>query len=852
MPKRTKHSDSGKPESEKRRKVARDPALEVQCPFRVHARNHSLDYPQDRCKEGQTFKGNEKLNEHLDRCHSLRYWCPDCRKRFPFNSQDNLAVLKTEHKNQCTGQAPPEHEEEWASFIVMDREQFGRWSNRNWKKIEIPRKEGETMPRYSWRQIYKSLFPETVELPNPLLPHPAPSQPGSMSPSEDHEVSASPRQQDCQPAAEYDSDPESTSIDVYDPDAAEAVTRYIGQNSIPALLREQTANLSSNDPHQQPAVDVRQDMRSLFGLDNSAPFPLMSAAHLNRASMDVAAALPSNLEVLKLFRTYQETPHQFWGFVLDINDFESRLFTHLADRAKSTKTTTRGSGKLTKPVSASWLAVLFAVLAVGSQYHDSPYHIRTRESLKYIQAAFHFLRLGNFLSRPNLDSIQALLMTCFVLLNDMKAEASWALLSLTCRLAQSLGLDRSPPAHPAGLLQLTEEIDKEVAKQKLWWTCVWHDAFTSLSFDRSPMANLHACRIPGSESREDGFSYLEGMYRLCQIVSKRLNPDAAANVTYAEILDSCNEVTSVSVSFHPHLRNKESCKSARDRLQHFSIRLYTSFVISVCCRPALRTGPRSNHFDNTQKRILADRCKSNLTETVRMFLAMHQLSVLPTRSWEFTYFGLSSAVLLGILDGTKTDPEVRALQGDLISALSATAAKETSRDIELSGPLARALTALKNIYDHGTITLQRTKEVGSKFPTSSQIPDQIRQGTGSAQNRAGTQPQTVFPVDSKSHQGAPVTTGHSLNTWPVPDWAGYDGAVASSSTTLAPFPGSQVPDLATFDPATYMSPMDLYDSIFWESPDPFNTVTDMPGDFIGWLFSSSRTPYQASHSSSFI
>ncbi len=37
-------------------------------------------------------------------------------------------------------------------------------------------------------------------------------------------------------------------------------------------------------------------------------------------------------------------------------------------------------------------------------------------------------------------------MTGFVLLNDMKAEASWALLGLTCRLAQSLGLDRSPTA----------------------------------------------------------------------------------------------------------------------------------------------------------------------------------------------------------------------------------------------------------------------------------------------------------------------------------------------------------------------------------------------------------------------
>jgi hypothetical protein len=60
-----------------------------------------------------------------------------------------------------------------------------------------------------------------------------------------------------------------------------------------------------------------------------------------------------------------------------------------------------------------------------------------------------------------------------------------------------------------------------------------------------------------------------------------------------------------------------------------------------------------------------------------------------------------------------------------------------------------------------------------------------------------------------------------------------------------------MPDLGNLDPATYMSPMDLYDSIFWgkrmkkssrleemadqmiESPDPFNTGVDsMNFDFL--------------------
>ena len=246
--------------------------------------------------------------------------------------------------------------------------------------------------------------------------------------------------------------------------------------------------------------------------------------------------------------------------------------------------------------------------------------------------------------------------------------------------------------------------------------------------DSSPMTNSLCCPIPLSPASEkDGWAYLEVMMDLCRIISQRLNPDAAATATYAQIMDNCEAVEDLRKRGVPHLRFKESCKSALDRLQYYAIRLHTSFVISVCCRPALRRD--STDLETSQKKSLADMCKENLTETVRMFLAMHQLSVIPTRSWAFTYHGLSSAVLLGLLCETKTDSEVRQLQGDLISALSATAAKErdspeppvykSERDIELSGPLSRALTALKNIYDHGSIVGSAIKlETGNSLPGS--------------------------------------------------------------------------------------------------------------------------------------
>ena len=165
---------------------------------------------------------------------------------------------------------------------------------------------------------------------------------------------------------------------------------------------------------------------------------------------------------------------------MDIDDLESRLMVYLEERAKNARSHTKGA---TKAVSASWLAILFSVMAVGSQYHDSPYHVRTRDAQRYLQISFHFLRLSNFLlryvrpswrgthrmltpGRPNFDSIQAMLMTSFVLLNDMKAEASWALLGLTCRLAQSLGLHR---AQELDGRESPEVQKKEMIRRKLWY-----------------------------------------------------------------------------------------------------------------------------------------------------------------------------------------------------------------------------------------------------------------------------------------------------------------------------------------------------------------------------------------------
>src|ERR1700753_197919 len=100
------------------------------------------------------------------------------------------------------------------------------------------------------------------------------------------------------------------------------------------------------------------------------------------------------------------------------------------------------------------------------------------------------------------------------------------------------------------------------------------------------MTNIPSCSIPLSPVADtEGLAYLEAMYHLVQLISRRLNPDALTNSTYAQILENCQAAEAIRNKMLPQLRSREACRTVIDRLQYLAIRLHTSFVVSVCCRP---------------------------------------------------------------------------------------------------------------------------------------------------------------------------------------------------------------------------------------------------------------------------
>ena len=285
-------------------------------------------------------------------------------------------------------------------------------------------------------------------------------------------------------------------------DEATNESRYLGQNSIAAFLSEEAR---AGEPSVTGDQDViKKDIMPILGLQiSTSPYPFMSQEDMDKIRQQIASALPPNREVLKYvthsatyfclfpassmpneasenrtFQLFKQIVQPFWGLLIDIEEFETKLCTYLEDRATTANHPQSGKG-----VSSAWLGLVFAVLAVATNYCELPYHRRVETSQAFgellhaiftcacvplicvVQTSFHCLRLSNFFLRPSLDSLQALIILGLVLANDMKAEASWALLGLTCRLAQALGLHRAPGEST----RLRATAENDLPKRRLWY-----------------------------------------------------------------------------------------------------------------------------------------------------------------------------------------------------------------------------------------------------------------------------------------------------------------------------------------------------------------------------------------------
>ncbi|KAL2849874.1 hypothetical protein BJY01DRAFT_210432 [Aspergillus pseudoustus] len=428
---------------------------------------------------------------------------------------------------------------------------------------------------------------------------------------------------------------------------------FSGDNSLVSILHQQ-------DPHGSMA----RQATSVLGLHNTyLSYPFLESKTPHEGWTALLDILPNRDEVLKFFHFYRICAYPFNPILIDIDKFESDICLYLSAYA---------SGELRErdKISDSWsstksvghVSLLLATLGAGAHFSDLENPQRAELCQDFARRSFHALRLANFLFRPSMDAVQALLVLGNTLQNNGQSDAAWALLGTTVRLAQTLGLHT-----PRGIAHWPEHA--RVRAKSLWSMTVWQDSLLSLCYDRPPIVSTRGCP-PAAVAGQSELSYTDMMHYLCSMAlriitlnEQEMNTEPHCNLTLLAELDNTYSRA------QPHLLQRENCKNLHQHLEHLALRMHTSFCVSMLCRPAMKSRQDSAHDHHTLE-TLRCRAKVSLIDASRAFLEFQALSVVPLRTWSMVHTVLSSTLLLCIWPETRDDPECKHLQQRVIEVFS--------------------------------------------------------------------------------------------------------------------------------------------------------------------------------------
>ncbi|KAK0268852.1 hypothetical protein LTR35_015274 [Friedmanniomyces endolithicus] len=549
-------------------------------------------------------------------------------------------------------------------------------------------------------------------------------------------------------------------------DAGEIV--HLGGGSIPAMLYAlgQGQGQSPEDKIKLQEF-LGKSILPLFGLDNeSATYPFVDLWGLPHGSLqrtqELAKALPNDAQCLQLFRCYRDLGWVIYPGVAEITQFEQEFTEFLVNRAATVGSMDGVTDQSIYGKTHHWLAVLFAVLGSGAQCSAMPRRERELTSQVYMCCSLECLRQTNFLSQPNIESIQALNVIGMVIANNMNAGTAWSLLGLTIRLAQGLGLHRDcPPAVPTATV---------LPRSKTWWAIMWQDSLLSMTYDRaSTTADIASSSMPMPQNIAEVGEYHASMYQLCKVGldivrdrAMRLEPAEQ----YSRILLCRDEIATITRNSAAYLRDTRLCSTAKERLEHYGLYLHSSYALSELYRPAISPSAA----DSEIAKAFRAPCLENLANTVESYLGINNITPYAQQSWGAMHRALSSALLLGILGEHTRSERARRLIGQFVTVIGDITNSVDPQEISL--PFQRGLLALARlkVQEPGGGT------TGGQYAGSGETATFIGRHAGNGAGREGEgtgglplpdQSALFTPADSSEH-GSLLGEDHSpyevLNT----------------------------------------------------------------------------------------
>lgn len=159
------------------------------------------------------------------------------------------------------------------------------------------------------------------------------------------------------------------------------------------------------------------------------------------------------------------------------------------------------------------------------------------------------------------------------------------------------------------------------------------------------------------------------------------------------------QLDQVKVRSQPHLKTLLSCTSRQARMEHHAFRLQQAFGLSFVCRPVVSA--LGIPATEAALSFIHERAREALLETLRAFMALQTLTILPLRSWSMIHAAISAALVLQLQGEAGCSDEATNLQNDLVDALTRECSETGGSDTAQAQPwLSTAhLRALRTLQD---------------------------------------------------------------------------------------------------------------------------------------------------------
>ncbi|KAI2026373.1 hypothetical protein LOY97_001252 [Ophidiomyces ophidiicola] len=548
-------------------------------------------------------------------------------------------------------------------------------------------------------------------------------------------------------------------------------TIHLGSRSVLAYIM----GGSGTSQEAAQALNSEGSILPKLGLDNElVTYPFIDLWSSNSSTFDINAvcsALPDDDQCHRLFCCYRDIGGTLYPVIPDIDIFAADLEVFLRNRAR--RVSTEDTDAIDKPfgMSIDFIGLLFAVLAAGCQSSNMLGKERELTSQVYVCCSYQCLRAINFVSQPNVNAIQTLLIIGNVLSHNMNPGAAYVLLGMTLRMVISLGLQvESHKFSPA---------ERDIRRKERWSTA-WQDSHFSLSYDRpSTMAFGHP-DIPYHASSQPGNrTFFETLCRIIALTleivrSRMLSPQS--QMGFAVIRAYKEEIKRIMADAAPHLRDSQFCSKPTEHLQRIGLKLHSSYITSELCRPVLKVPADS--IDTTTAAIRKE-CIQALSRTVEAYVELHAANPQASRSWISMQRSISSGFLLAVLEEAKYDPHIRRLLLQLENAIAErTAADVAEKD---SAPRARnPASESPSRLINGVTNIPMPTLDPSQVSTTSTVPASVAADTDTQWQKPLTKSlralqklNAAYSMHSRQSQSQSVATLSAMSSTPGVSISGY-------------------------------------------------------------------------------